>query len=119
MTEARTPPPTRGVPVELDRTRYLRYTLATMRTIREEFGKELAAGISDDKLAKVLWYGLRGEDPTVTIEQVEEAIDLENLSTVMDAMRKAMGQKARVERIAGPPEPAPAPAEQDRAGREL
>lgn len=91
-----TPTPTRGVPIELDRTRYLRFSLGTLRRIREEFGEDLEAGLSGDKLAKVLWYGLRGSDPELTVEQLEEIIDLEQLPAVIEALGKAMGNKAGV-----------------------
>lgn len=102
----KTPPPSRGVPVELDRVRYLRYTLGTLRKIRQEFGQEqLAAGVSEEKLAKVLWYGLVGDDPDLKQEDVENLIDLEHLPVVVKAMRTAMGQKG-VEISSPSPQPA-------------
>lgn len=102
-----TPAPTRGVPLELDKTRYLRYSLATRRKIRVEFGEEETKTYTDDKLAKLLWYGLVEDDPTLTIEQLENIIDLENLHVVMEAVQKAMGSKAKVI-IMDPPAPTPA-----------
>lgn len=108
MSKDQKPAPTRGVPVELDRTRYFRYTLGTLRKLREELGVEaLEAGVSGDKLTKVFWYGLKGDDPELTTEKIDELIDLENLDVVVDAMRKAMGHKAKVE-VLGPPTPTPA-----------
>ena len=103
-----TPTPSKGVPVDLDRRRYFRYNLRDLRKIREEFGDEvLQAGVSGDKLAKVLCIGLQGDDPDLTPEKVEEIIDLEKLEDVVAAMRKAMGQKAVA--TVGPQTPA-APA---------
>lgn len=91
-----TPTPTRGVPVLLDRERRFRYTLRTIREITKEFGEgALSMELTGEKLAKVLWHGLKHEDPDLTVEQVEDAIDLENLHEVLDAMKKAMGTKAK------------------------
>lgn len=101
------PTPTRGVPVELDKTRYLRYSLATRKKIRAEFGDEMAKGVSDERLAKLLWFGLAEDDPTLTVEQVENLIDMEMLPTVMEAVQKAMGSKAKAT-ITNPPTPTPA-----------
>lgn len=93
-----TPAPSRGVPIDLDRRRYLRYTLGTLRKIRLEFGDEtLTKGVTEEKLAKVLWYGLVGDDPELKPELVEEIVDLEKLPEVTKAMRAAMGGKASVE----------------------
>jgi hypothetical protein len=97
MTDERVPAPTRGVPVELDRTRRLRYTFATRRKMIEALGGEekLTASLSGDDLCKVLWYGLQHEDPSLTVEQVEDMVDLENLSETVTALSKALGYKAK------------------------
>ena len=104
-----TPTPTRGVPVELGgRTRHFRYTLKTLREIREKFGaKALEEGVADTALAEVMYMGLRADDPELTVEALEEMIDLPDLPAVLDAMKKAMGGKAKVVE-ASPPPPAPA-----------
>lgn len=111
MTDTqKTPTPSKGVPVMLDRERYFRYTLGTLRKIREELGDEaLKEGVSGEKLAKVLCYGLQGDDPDLTPEKVEEIIDLTMLDDVVASMRKAMGQKIKV--AAGPQKPVPAAGE--------
>ena len=101
------PAPTRGVPIMLDRQRYLRFTLRTLRRIREELGDEaMKAGVSGEKLAKVLCYGLQGDDPELTWERVEDIIDLAQLDEVTVALRQAMGQKAVVAVDPRPPAPA-------------
>jgi hypothetical protein len=103
-----TPTPSKGVPITLDRPRFFRYTLGTLRKIREELGDEaLREGVSGEKLAKVLCMGLQGDDPDLTPEKVEEIIDLQKLEEVVSAMRQAMGQKA-VATVG--PQPAAAPA---------
>jgi hypothetical protein len=95
----------------LDRERRLRFTFATRRQMLEELGGEekLREGLSGDSLCKVLWYGLKHEDPELTLEQVEEIVDLENLRETVAAMSKALGykEKPRLE-IAAPNPPAAA-----------
>ena len=96
------------MPIELQdgKTYFLRYTLATLRKIRDDLGqKTLSEGVSDEKLVKVLWYGLLKDQPDLTVEQVEEMIDLRDLSAVVIALRKAMGG-SDVKLV--PPMPAPA-----------
>lgn len=93
-----TPSPTRGVPIVLDRERHLRFSLKTMREMREKFGPDgLKAGFNQDKIAELLWYGLRGEDPGLTVEDVEELVDLETLKDVMEAVSLATGTHGYVE----------------------
>lgn len=89
-----TPTPTRGVVVMLDKERRLRYTLGTMRKIREEFGADaVEKGFATDELSRLFLYGLKHEDPKLTLEDVEEMVDGENLKTLTDAMVAAFGQK--------------------------
>lgn len=92
------PRPTRGVPVMLDRERRLRYTFKTRRQMLEAVGGEEAfqKGLTGDKLPEVLWYGLIHEDPTLTVEDVEEMVDMEILNDVVQCMLKAMGYKGQV-----------------------
>lgn len=93
--------PTRGVPVNFDgKERRLRYSFATRRKMMAEFGGEdqITEGLTGDKLVRVLWYGLVGNDPNLTIDYLEEQLDLENISELVDAMARAMGSKrARIE----------------------
>lgn len=103
-----TPKPTRGVQVTLDRPRFMRYSLGTIRKIREEFGADaLEKGLSGGELAKVLWYGLIGDDPSLTPADVEEMIDLENLKDVLDVMNKALGYRSKASVAQDPTPPAP------------
>lgn len=97
MSATETPTPTRGVPITLDRVRYIRYSLRVLRELREKFGDKLEAGLSGDNLAEVLLLGLRGDDPELTVTVLEDLIDLEHLDEVMVAVKKAMGRKATVE----------------------
>ena len=93
-----TPTPTRGVPVMLDKKRHLRFSLKTMRELREKFGENaLETGLDQDAIATLLWYGLRHEDPELTPELVEDMVDLEQLTEVMQAVFKATGTRGRLE----------------------
>lgn len=107
-----TPAPTRGVPVMLDRERRLRYPFGVLREMREKFGEAaLTGGMKDENLPEMLLLGLKHEDPTLTVEQVESMVDLENLKEVVQAMTKALGYKPPKEGDpANPPVPQPAPA---------
>lgn len=92
MSQEATPAPTRGVPVTLDKVRHLRYTLGTRKRLLQEIGGEEALNdLTGDKMAILLLYGLKHEDPDLTLEQVEEMVDLENLPVVVEAFAKAMG----------------------------
>jgi hypothetical protein len=110
--------PTRGVPVGLDRVRHLRYSLATLEDIRAEFGDGALTGeLTGHKLARVLWYGLRDEDPSLTPESVAALVDLEHLTEVTAALVQALGSKRGAERVAvdaegAVPRPTPAPPEE-------
>jgi hypothetical protein len=75
-----------------------------MREIREEFGKKaLEEGVITEHLAKLIWYGLRTEDPTITQTQVEDLVDGQNLGAVSDAMVEAFGQKGAVNPLLAAP----------------
>ncbi len=95
------PTPSRGVPVELDKTRFLRYSLKTHNQIRKEFGDD--TNITGERLAKLLWYGLVGDDPNLTVEDVEELVDLEHLDAIVEAVSKAMGRAGKASVVMDPP----------------
>lgn len=92
-----TPTPTKGVPLMLDRERHLRFSLGTIRRLKDKLGKTaLEEGVSTDLLAELLWFGLTHEDADLTVEQVEEMVDLEHLTEVMDAVSAATGQRSQL-----------------------
>jgi len=98
MSES-TPSPTRGVPVDLDgETYFLRYSLKTLRQLREEFGEDVLerGEIAGDDVAKFLWYGLRDGHPDLTVEQIEDMVDLQNLPRVIEAVVEATGQRGKL-----------------------
>lgn len=92
-----TPRPTRGVPVMLDGVEYrLRYSLRTVRKIREELGATvLEKGVTGADIGKMLWYGLVPGHPNLTLDDVEDAVDLEHLPELTEALGKAMGAEKK------------------------
>lgn len=97
----KSPTPTRGVPIQLDRERHLRYSLKTLREMQEALGAStFATGLDQTAIGRVLWYGLRHEDPDLTVEAVEELVDLESLEDVMAAIVRATGGRATKDVVA-------------------
>ena len=105
--------PTRGVPVDLGdgKERRLRYSFATRREMITEFGGEKAmmSDLNGDKLCRVLWYGLKGSDPAITDEVIEELVDMENITDIVGAMMKALGFKGAAKLEIGAPNPPTTP----------
>lgn len=102
------PTPTRGVEVELDRKRYLRYPLSVLKSLQDEN--------ADKSLGQILLLGLKKDDPSLTIDQVEDMIDLENLDKLFDPVKKATGGLINLASVfkgmeKGPQTPSPATAE--------
>lgn len=105
------PHPTGPVEVVLDAPRRLRYTLAAIRRIFEEKGTDyfdaVATGADPirnlERLAYLAWQGLRHEDPVLTLEDVEEIVDLTMIVPLQEAIARALGQDV-------PSVPAPAGA---------
>jgi len=97
-TKEQSPTPTRGVPIMLDRERRLRYSLKTVRELKKEFGEgALSRGVGEDGIAKLLWYGLKSDDPELSCEDVEELVDLEHLTEVMEKVSIATGSRSQFE----------------------
>lgn len=94
MTDEQKPAPTRGVPVELDRTRRLRYPLGVLHGYTGE-------GDVGTALADLLHRGLKHEDPDLTVEEVGEIVDLEMIPNLIEPLRKATGGLANVEALFG------------------
>ena len=76
----------------LDRERYIRFSLKTLSALRAELGKDaLEKGFDPALIGKFLWYGLRENDPTLTVEEVEDLVDLEHLPEIVAVITKATG----------------------------
>lgn len=90
--------PTSGVKITLadgvERT--LRYTLRAMREAAEEFGGSITSAetlkkLDENTLGKLIWYGLRADQPDLTVEQVEELIDPTMLRYCLGQYKLALG----------------------------
>lgn len=112
------PTPSQGTPITLSGTQYfLRFTWRTRKQLIELFGGEekLREGLSGDNLAQVLLAGLKhGEQcQQLTVEQLEEMIDLRDVIDIARSLAKAMGYKEGTAKIldeGGPENPTPAAA---------
>lgn len=89
--------------------RTLRYTIAAMREAREEFGgsitdMETLNGIEIEKTGKLLWYGLRADQPELTPEGVDELLEPPMLVDVMQQYRRAVSVALPEKNELGPAE---------------
>lgn len=98
------PTPSAGIPIMLDKERHLRYTWSTRKKIiADAGGEEKFQKLSGENLPRVLWFGLTHEDPNLTVEQVEDSLDLARLEEYADAMLKAMGYTGKLVQAAETP----------------
>jgi len=106
MSTSSTPTPTRGVPFTLGGAEYrLRYSFATRRKIVEAMGDGVFTdGVKADQIPEFIWLGMGGEASGLTLAQVEELVDFQNLEEITTAMKTALGVKATA---ADPSAPAP------------
>ena len=88
-------PTKKTIPLELDKERHLRMDFNTLATIEEKTGKNLLQQASWKSLTAtdmraVVWAMLLWEDPELTLEQVGEYIDLENIDYISQQLGKVM-----------------------------
>lgn len=77
MTQTSRPRLVPKVAVELDRTRQMVFSYGTMRRIEEKTGREVEEfedGFPAVVFPIVIWATLAGEDPELTVENVEEML---------------------------------------------
>lgn len=84
----------RGVKITLDRERRLRYPLGVLNDLQ-----------GDADLAKILYAGLKHEDPELTVEKVGELVDLEMLPELAEPLKKATGGMIDLSRLLDAAEP--------------
>ena len=82
------PSASKGVPVELDKKRHLRFPLGVLRDFDE--------GVD---LVQALYLGLKHEDEELTPEKVGEIVDLETLPKLAEPLRKATGNLVDIDVI--------------------
>lgn len=84
----------KGTLIKLDRERYLKFTLNSVRMLEKEYNVSLDK-IGDDfsmeKIQMLLHVGLLKDDPELTFEEVGELVDMSNMQIVVDALTQALG----------------------------
>lgn len=85
------------VPVELDKTRNLRYGMVALMKIENKLGKPFAKIDFDEvtyqDMAVIIWAGLEHEDSSLTPEKIAELIDEHSdIETIVTAMGEAMAE---------------------------
>jgi len=91
------------VPIELDKTRNLRYGMVALMKLEKKLGKPFAKidfenEMTYEEIAAVIWAGLVHEDAELTPEKVAQLIDDYSdiptaLAAMGDAMQEAFGEK--------------------------
>lgn len=76
--------------------RPLRYTLRAMKEAREEFGgsitdQSVLNRLDETTIGKLLWYGLKTDDPAITVEYIEDHIDPTMLKYLFERYAVALG----------------------------
>ena len=75
--------------------RVLRYSLGAAKRLKKQFGASLFTGglkdVDEDKLPILIHEGLKQDDPSLTLEQVEEGIDMRSLPVILGAFLQAFG----------------------------
>ena len=86
---------TKNIPIELDRTRYIRYDLNAFAEMEDRYGsvEKAMAAIEEGSIKAVrfiLWAGLVHEDETLTERQVGAFVGLQEMSDIQDAILNAL-----------------------------
>lgn len=96
--------PQRGVPLTLEgKTYYLRFSLRTIRELSGDDPDAFFKKMSVSTLGPLLLAGLKKSAPDLTLDDLEEMIDTQNIDEVTEAVTKALGRKAKLGEV--PPSP--------------
>ena len=88
-------PTKKSVPVKLDKVRHLRMDFNALAFIEDKTGKNLLQQESWNNLTAtdmrtIIWAMLLWEDPEITVDQVGENIDLENIDYISEQLHKVL-----------------------------
>lgn len=89
----------------------IRFSLGTLKALQRDHGINLLRGASatdmldPEKLAVVLFYGMRGFDASMTLEWVEETVDTRTLLSMIPGLSAAISGGKRADPNAPAPEP--------------
>lgn len=99
--------PTRGVPLELGgKQLYMRVSLMVRKRIIAEIGGEdKLKKLTGDQIGTVLLQALKASWPEITLDWLEDAIDMQNLEYVTEQLSIAMGQKPKATQGEAPASP--------------
>jgi hypothetical protein len=84
------------VPIELDKTRNMRFGMVALIRLEKKLGKPFAKidfenEMTYEEVATIIWGGLVHEDPDLTPEKVAELIDdYSDIQTALKVMGEAM-----------------------------
>lgn len=84
----------KGILIKLDRNRYLKFNLNSIRILEKEHNiafDKLEEDFSMESVQKILYVGLLKDDPELTFEEVGELVDMSNIQEVVDALAKSLG----------------------------
>ena len=103
-----------GLPdvITIDGQEYtVRFSLFALKSLQKDHGLNLLKprleDLSDpEKLALILYYGLRDENPTLTLDWVEKHVDTRQLRTMMVDLAQAIGGNRAEAAIPNAPTPA-------------
>jgi hypothetical protein len=76
--------------------RTLRYPLSALKEAKQEFGASIMSfealkNLNEDNIGKLVWYGLRADDPSITVEQIDALIEMPMLPYIMQQFALALG----------------------------
>ena len=99
------------VAIKLDKERHLRLTLNGMVKFRQETGKDLLKGfdmdeMSADDIRALLWACLVWEDKDLTLEDVGDMIDMQNMPAVIKALASSVFNAFPAQEETSDPNPA-------------
>lgn len=81
------------VDIQLDKKRKLRYTMNALAEIEDALGVTMGeidtVKMTIKNIRVILWAGLIHEDPELTVEEVGNMVDLQNLDEVQEKITEA------------------------------
>ncbi len=84
-------------PIQLDKTRNLRFGMRAISLIEKKFGKTISSidmsNMTMDNIATFIWAGLLYEDDTLTPDKIMDLVDdYSDMETVFKTVREAVEQ---------------------------
>lgn len=85
----------KGIPIELDRTRYINFSFNTLVELEEKYGsienfEKKVANPSLKDMRYILYVSLKEDDETLTEKKVGSLITIENINYVLTAITNSL-----------------------------